>query len=192
MAAIHFVTHAEVIQDPALPVPDWPLSPRGRARHAGFNAALRRLPISAIVSSAERKARDAAGIHAEALGLSPQVHEALHENDRSATGYLPPAEFWPVVDRFFAAPDESVRGWETARAAQARILAAVRACRDAAPPGDLLILAHGGVGALLMAQATGTAISRAHDQPGSGGGNRMTLDRATLTLVSGWQSIDPA
>lgn len=33
MRNIHFITHPEVVIDPAVPVPDWTLSPEGNATH---------------------------------------------------------------------------------------------------------------------------------------------------------------
>ena len=49
--------------------------------------------------------------------------------DRSATGYVAPPRFWEIVDAFFGQPDTSILGWETARAAQARIKAGMSATR---------------------------------------------------------------
>ena len=54
-----------------------------------------------------------------------EVASDLGENNRSATGFLPPAEFEKVADAFFANPEESVRGWERAIDAQRRIREAV-------------------------------------------------------------------
>ncbi len=114
----------------------------------------------------------------------------MHENDRSATGFLAPAEFEATADRFFAAPEESVRGWERAIDAQARIVGAVHAILAEAP-ADLptLFVGHGGVGTLLLCHAGGLAIDRRHDQQG-GGGNLVLLDHPPLRLVAPWQRME--
>ena len=59
--------------DPAVPVPLWGLSERGRARHAAFNAAYPIARIGAVYSSAETKARDGAAILAAAIGIAPVI-----------------------------------------------------------------------------------------------------------------------
>ena len=76
----------------------------------------------------------------------------MHENDRSATGYLPGPEFEATADRFFAEPQISVRGWERAIDAQARILGAVAETLARHPGGDLLLVGHGAVGTLELAE----------------------------------------
>ena len=104
------MTHPEVTIDPAVPVPDWPLSPLGRQR---MRLALQQPWLNrtrAIFCSAERKAREASDIVATHLRLAPIVIESLGENDRSATGYLPKPEFEAVADDFFAQPEKRVRG----------------------------------------------------------------------------------
>jgi hypothetical protein len=60
----------------------------------------------------------------------------LGENDRSATGFLPPEEFERVADEFFGSPEKSARGWERAGDAQVRIVRAVEgiAQTDRTPP----------------------------------------------------------
>ncbi len=136
---------------------------------------------------------DAAAILAGHLGLRPVIIAQLGENDRSATGYLPRAEFEAVADAFFACPDHSVRGWERALDAQCRIVAAVEQAIAMAPAGgDIAIVAHGGVGALLRCHLLGVAISRAEDQPGDGGGHVFTFDAATRRVLSGWRRIEAA
>lgn len=192
MSIVHFITHPEVVIDPTIPVPDWPLSPVGRER---MRRAVLEQPwfrdVRALFSSAERKARDAAAIIAEHLCLQPIVIQGLGENDRSATGYLPRREFEAVADEFFARPEESVRGWERAADAQCRIVAAVEQAVALAPAeGDSAILSHGAVGALLLCHLRGVPIARTEDQPGDGGGCVYSFDAASRRLLCGWRQIE--
>ena len=53
----------------------------------------------------------------------------MHENDRSATGYLTQAEFQATADHFFAEPEVSARRWERAVDAQAGIVREAEAVR---------------------------------------------------------------
>ena len=191
MARIYFITHPDVVIDPAVPVPDWRLSDRGLARmHAALG-----LPwmgsIKGLWCSAERKARDAAAVLARPLNLVPTVLPTLGENDRSATGYLPRQDFERLADQFFARPDTSVRGWERAVDAQARVVEAMRhICAQGPVDRDVAVVAHGGVGALLMCHAAGAPIDRAIDQPPTNGGNYFVMDRSTGRLLQRWARID--
>ncbi|MBN1092481.1 histidine phosphatase family protein [Blastococcus sp. TML/M2B] len=186
---IYVVTHAEVAVDPGVPVPEWGLSADGRARLTHLVAQPWVPTLTAVVSSAERKALETAGALAEATGLAVEVDPELGENDRSATGYLPPAEFEAVADAFFARPEESVRGWERAVDAQRRFVRAVERA-VAAAVGDVAVVAHGAVGALLLCHLLGVPVDRRYDQPGQGSWYRF--DAATGRVVHGWQRISPA
>lgn len=179
-----FITHPEVLVDPALPVEDWPLSPQGRMR-ASLIAELVPRDVQ-VISSSERKARDTAAILAAALSVDVLEDAELGEMDRSATGYLPPVEFEPTVDAFFSHPHRSVRGWERAIDAQQRIERAVRRHTEAAN-SSVAFIAHGGVGALLMASLLRTDISRSLDQPGLG--SWFVFDGQSWTIRSGWTPI---
>ena len=89
MPILHLITHPEVVVDPSVPVPDWPLSTQGVRR---MSLALKRpwmSQLGSLFSSAERKAMDAASLVSGRFGLSPVVVVELGENDRSTTGYLP-------------------------------------------------------------------------------------------------------
>ena len=187
--SVLFITHAEVAIDPAVPVQRWGLSERGRARHAAFNGHPATAGVRAIYCSAEQKAREGAEILARHHGVPVQVVRELGENDRSATGYLPPPEFERAADAFFAHPDRSIQGWERAVDAQHRVVRAVGAVLDREAAPTVAIVAHGGVGALLLAHLLGEPISRRWDQPGRGGGNFFVFDPASRVVVSGWQPI---
>ena len=191
MSRLVFITHPEVVIDPVVPVPEWPLSDLGRKRTERFAASLSGVPFAAIWSSAERKARDGAEILAGRLAVSHQIDCELGENDRSATGYIAPPVFWEVVEQFFGRPDESIRGWETARAAQARIVRAVdRVLGATRADGLVLVVSHGGVGRLLMAKLQDLPIGRESRPPLEGGGCWMTIDRSTGRLGSGWRTLE--
>lgn len=187
-----FITHPNVEINREVPVPRWPLSARGRER---MHAALAESwvgDIGTIWCSTEQKAIDGATILADHLGLPFSTAEDLGENDRSSTGFLPPDEFERVADQFFAQPEESVRGWETASAAQARIVGAVeRILRAETGPGTVAFVSHGAVGTLLWCHLAGEPISRTRDQPGNGGGNWFEFTWPSTQVTSWWRPIDP-
>ena len=190
MSRIYFLTPPQVVIDPAVPVPRWPLSEVGRRRAHLFADSLVDGPVTAVWSSREQKALDGGAIIAGRLGVPHRIDPDLGENDRSATGYIAPPEFWEVVADFFGKPDESVRGWETARHAQRRIVTALhRLARDEPTRGDIVVVAHGGVGELLMAHLQGVAIG-AHEKPQHpGGGCWIEIDRASFEVLAGWTNI---
>lgn len=189
MSSVFFITHPEVVVDPGLPVAEWRLSEIGHARMARFATAPEIARVRRVWCSDERKAVEAAAILADSLGLpEPAVLASLRENDRSATGYLPEAEFEATADLFFADPDASACGWETARAAQARIVTAIGTVSAQSPEGDeLAIVSHGAVGALLLCRLAARPIGRDADQPSQG--HYFAFDRASLRLLHGWRSI---
>jgi len=190
MSRIYYLTHPQVVIDPAVPVPRWPLTEEGRRRAELFADTLPAGSVTAVWSSLEQKALDGGKIIAGRLGVTHRIDPELGENDRSATGYIPPPEFWEVVAEFFGKPDESVRGWETARHAQGRIVAAMRRlAHDEPTRGDIVVVAHGGVGELLMAHLQGVAIG-AQDKPQHpGGGCWIEIDRESFEVLGGWTSI---
>ncbi len=189
MRRVFYLTHPQVTIDPGVPVPHWSLSATGLARAAVAGRARWARGVRTIVSSDETKAVETAAIIGATLGIAPRARADMHENDRSATGFLEPAAFEAVADAFFAAPDERVRGWESARAAQARIVAAAGAEIARGEPGDLLFVGHGAVGTLLMCHLLGETISRAFDQP-AGGGHVFSYDATTGRVLSRWRALE--
>lgn len=185
-----FVTHTEVVIDPNAPIESWPLSDLGRERMTRFAEALSGAGVTAVWSSAERKAMDGAEILGGRLGLAPRLDAGLGENDRSATGYIAPPEFWDVVRAFFAKPDESVRGWETARAAQARIVAAVERVLSAEPAGRVVVVSHGGVARLLSAHAQACPIGEEDRPTHPGGGSYRMFGGEPLRPLGAWADIE--
>lgn len=146
--------------------------------------------LTAVYASDERKALEGAQVLAAAVQLHVQTRAALAEVDRSATGYLPHAEHEATADQMFTRPDASALGWETARQAQTRIVAAVAELVAAdSSDGAIGIVSHGAVGGFLLCQLAGLPIDRKHDQPGSGGGNYFVFTTA-MELVHGWQRVD--
>lgn len=198
---VYLITHPDVVKDPAVPVPRWPLSARGRARMAAMLTRPWVSGLTAVYCSDEQKALDGAAILADPLGLTPVVIPELGEVDRSATGFLPEAEHAAAARLLFEWPDESVRGWETARHAQARFVAAIEAIlagRGAGGQGsrgvqesDIAIVAHGAVGTLYLCHLKGAPISMSEAQPGRDGGHYYCFDAATKALRHGWVCIEP-
>ena len=191
-ALVRYLTHPEVLIDPTVPVPRWGLSEVGHARvealvHAGWLDGTKQ-----IISSAEQKALETAEPIADALRIEFEVREAMHENDRSATGFLPPNEFQRVANEFFSNPNESIRGWERAIDAQARIVGEVEAALEKWDEGDVLFVGHGGVGTLMFCHYSKLAISRAHDQPVGGGGCYFSMRLDDRDVLHPWRCIEDA
>lgn len=187
MARAFYITHPQVVIDPAVPVGDWRLTSIGAARVAELAARMPQRPMH-VVASAERKALETAWPLAAKAGRALEVRPLMHENDRSATGFLPGPAFEKMADAFFARPDDAVRGWEPASAAQARILAEVKAVMQAQPDRELVFCGHGAVGTLLYCALAGQEISRRWDQ--AGGGHWYAFDTDTLVPEDHWQPLE--
>jgi broad specificity phosphatase PhoE len=188
---VRYLTHPQVAIDPTIPVPQWGLSALGRRRVNALAASGWLAGTAEIISSGERKAIETAEILALALELSVEVREAMHENDRSATGFLPPDEFETAANAFFADPNISVRGWERAIDAQARIVLEMEAVLARPQLGNVLVVGHGAVGTLLFCHYSKIPISRAHDQP-AGGGNYFTFRRNDRRVLHAWRAMEIA
>jgi broad specificity phosphatase PhoE len=175
-----------------VPVPRWGLSEIGAARTKALAGARWLAGTRRIVTSNETKAIECAEIIAHATGLPVEMREGLGENDRSAIGFLPPSEFEATADRFFAEPNVSVRGWERAIDAQARIVRGfetIVADQKISSGADLLMVGHGAVGTLLMCHLAGWPISRRHDQR-PGGGCVFAFELANRRLIHAWKVME--
>ena len=126
---------------------------------------------------------------AAALRVTVEIRDAMHENDRSATGFLVPAEFEATADRFFAEPSISIRSWERAVDAQARIVREVETVLAGDSAGDVLLVGHGAVGTLLLCHLMKIPIARSRDQP-AGGGNFFAFARAGGQVLHGWRAME--
>ncbi len=188
---IYFISHPDVEINPAVPVTEWGLSEKGRHR---FEQLLHKSwvqSVSAIYCSDEQKAIDGARMFSVFTGLEYQTVADLGENDRTATGYLPGPEFEATADQFFSKPEASVRGWETAAAAQRRIVEAVTQIDISLNhTSSIAIISHGAVGTLLYCYLNHKKIDRRWDQPGAGGGNYMVIHTGPAQTCSWWQPID--
>lgn len=183
-----YITHPEVVINPDVAVTDWPLTEQGKNRVAALAARLV-LPNSVqVIASAERKALETAWPLAMRAGCAVDVRPSMHENDRSATGYLPKDAFERMADAFFACPDQSAKGWETARAAQNRIVSQVKSAIADFPGQDLIFTGHGAVGTLLYCHLSGHSIDRKWDQ--TGGGHWFAFDPVSLRAEDHWQPIE--
>jgi broad specificity phosphatase PhoE len=190
MAFHLYVSHPEVRIDPAVPVPRWGLSAKGKERMAAFSAQNWLRGFGRVVSSDETKAIETAEAIAAALGVRTEVRHGLHENDRSATGFLPPPEFEATANLFFAHPEESIRGWERSIDAQSRIVSGVAGALAEAPGTPTVFCGHGGVGTLLWCHCARKTISREHDQ--KGGGHHYLFDLAGRIVLYGWRPLEAA
>ena len=197
MAVVRYVTHPQVRISADIPVPRWGLSDVGRTRAEQLCARPWLADVGRLVSSGETKALETAAIVAASTGLAVEVREALHENDRSSTGFVPGDRFEALADAFFAAPDVSVEGWETSSDAQRRVVGATADLFGASASvggRDVLIVGHGGTGTLLLCHLLGVPISRVEDQAGGdaapGGGNVWAYDLGRREVLHRWRAIE--
>jgi broad specificity phosphatase PhoE len=187
MNILRYISHPNVVQDPDVPVPQWRLSELGIERARAMTRQPWVRPIGRVVASPETKAREAAAILAEHLGLDVEVRPTTGEIDRSATGFLPSAEHDATADAFFSRPTVSARGWERAVDAQARICSALADLLE--PAGsDVAVFGHGAVGTLWYCHLAGEPIDRRHDQPGQG--HCFSVDLATGAALHPWRRFE--
>jgi broad specificity phosphatase PhoE len=105
-----------------------------------------------IVSSEEPKAAESAQLVAERLGVPWHTAAGLHEHDRSNVPHMRSGEFISMMELFFRKPPEHVLGRETADQARSRFRSAVDQVLNEHPDGNVAVVSHGTVIALLLAE----------------------------------------
>jgi broad specificity phosphatase PhoE len=139
------IRHAapRILQD--APAREWPLSEEGRLACEEFAGRLAGYQVTALLSSAEAKARETAAILAAKLNLALGEDADLNEQWRENVLYLSRPVFEASIRRLFAEPDMLVFGQERATQTYTRFAGAVRRALAAHPDGDVALVTHGTV-----------------------------------------------
>ena len=151
MRKLILIKHAPPQVVPGIPSEQWTLSDAGRAACGPLAERVRPHAPAAIVASTEPKARETAELVGAALAVPVTTADDLHEHDRSNVPHLPSREFISLVELFFRRPGELVLGKETAHAASARFRSAVDEVVLGQAAGNVAVVSHGTVIALLVA-----------------------------------------
>lgn len=186
MARIYFVTHPEVVINKNTSITEWCLSEKGLKRVDDLLKQSWIKDIDKIFCSKENKAKIAAKKIGNKLNLKTNYLPELGETDRSSTGFLELNEFNETVDKFFENPNESIKGWERSIDAQQRIVNAIKKIISISKKNEnVAVVAHGGVGVLLLCYLKKIPISRKEDQPGQG--HFFVFDKKNGKLIHGWE-----
>jgi broad specificity phosphatase PhoE len=186
---LRYLTHTQIDRDPDVPIPTWRLSSVGRSRLTAMSWCEVLKNTQVIYASAQTRALETAGAVASSLLAPVYVRAEMREADRGSAGYVADASFGDIMRQFFDDPTTSVSGWESAAAAQQRIVSATEAALSQHQHGDLLLVGHGTVGALLYCHFAGLAISGEHRQSDQGG-NVFAVDIDANSLVHAWQPLE--
>jgi broad specificity phosphatase PhoE len=146
------IKHAPPAIVPGTPPEQWKLSENGRALCIPLAEAIAPHQPTVIVSSEEPKAAETAQLVAERLGIPWRTAPGLHEHDRSNVPHMRTGEFISAMELFFRRPNELVLGKETAAEAKRRFATAVSNIAAIEPDGNVAIVSHGTVIALLLEQ----------------------------------------
>jgi len=137
-----------------IPAAQWHLSPEGVSRARAFSRGLHIERADRVFTSIEPKATETAGIVAEQWGLVAEVVPGLHEHERPEAQWMSREAFERKIRDLFARPGELVFGAETADQARRRFTAALMRLVTGSR-GDLVVVTHGTVMTLFVAEATG-------------------------------------
>ena len=152
---ILLVRHATPGVDPARRADEWRLSPVARAEVDRLAERIATYRPTTIVTSPEPKATGTAALLGERLGLRAELVDGLREHDRTGVPFLTEAAWERALVALFTRPDALVFGRETATEARARFGLAVDAALADHAEGDLVVVTHGTVLALFVAQHNG-------------------------------------
>ena len=133
---------------------EWRLSEKGRQRCLPLAEDLTPYQAKIVFSSEEPKARETAELIAAKLELPRQTAIGLHEHLRKYVPYVNNEQFEKSVARFYDRPNELVFGEETAIQARDRFSKAVEGLMVQDPSSSKVVVAHGTVITLYVAEMT--------------------------------------
>ncbi len=152
MKTIYLVRHAQSQPTAALPDPEWPLSPHGRAQAEQLASVLSALGIEEVHTSPYLRCRDTIAPFVHASGVPLHEHHDLRER-RVALSIIERSEFADVWRRSWHDFSFALPGCETSHATQTRVHAAVTDICARTSATTLAISSHGNALSLLLHRA---------------------------------------
>lgn len=150
------VKHAQPVLNANVPPREWLLGTEGEEQSRELAERLKAFLPFTLVSSNEPKAMQTAAIVAATLGVTSLVANGLEEIDRPAMPILSRDEHERLNASIFTTRALPMLGRESADGALARFSEAINRTLASVPVGQtLVVIAHGTVIALWMAQQTG-------------------------------------
>ncbi len=185
MTKLFLITHPDVVIDPKQAIDEWVLSEKGIDRAKALMNEPFWKDISAIYSSTEPKAKAVAEMATHKFDIPVFEKESLVEIDRSSTGFMPYDEFMDTVRDFFIRPDESCKGWETARAAMKRVSECTEKIMKKHAGENIALVGHGAAFALLLSYIKG--VEPSFDLCQDGVGFISEIDWEKREIISSWR-----
>lgn len=191
MSRLIFISPPEALHDPDLPATQWRLTLRGRRRADRFARSAEAQEITAIWSAPARRAIETAALLSARRSVCLRTDPLLADpGGESRAALHRPAEA-ATVEALLprrAAAHRAVT--ETLPEAQARIVSALADLVAAHRGGDIAIVAHGTLGALLRCHLLARPICR--DAEASRPGFHWTADLSASGRPEPWRPIDGA
>lgn len=185
MAKLYFITHPQVNIIQGIPIDKWALSHEGIASCDRLASLDFWNNIDVIYSSPEKKALQTTKIIAKKNRILVKKKHSLREFDRSSTGFLQPTTYMNAIESFYANPELSHRGWETANSASERIYACVNSIFNQDNHKNIAIIGHGATGTLLVCKILGIDPTFLEDPQGVG--VYMAIDWHKKKLILKWK-----
>lgn len=154
-AQLILIRHAAPVIEPGRAAKAWTLPPDAVGPVERLGAQIDAERLVEIVSSTETKAVATAEMLAKRFSMAWRIAEGLHEHERGVLPWMAEDQWRAQLAEFFARQDELIFGLETANRALQRFRAAVKSTLDTARAGDVVIVSHGTVMSLLLAEITG-------------------------------------
>ena len=135
---------------------DWPLSNEGKKLAVRAAEGIAEVSPGQIFASDERKALETAKIIGRHCGVAVEVEPDLREHDRTGVTWRDSATRQRELEALFANPSHVVFGRESGSQALRRLTAAIDRV-TVRTPGPWVLVTHGTIMALYLAELTGRA-----------------------------------
>lgn len=160
MRLLHLIPHAQTRLTEGIPAAEWPLTPAGHLQARALAIRLGKVHVSRVVTSPETKAYETGQAIAERLGVPLVRRAGMQEHQRESVTRVNAGADLASMASLFARPSEPVYGDESADTARLRFFSAALSTLMNESGRDELIVSHGTVIILLLAEANGLDAQR--------------------------------
>lgn len=185
MTKLIYITHPSVEIDKNKLPHEWGLSEKGFEQAKLLVEQPFWLEVDIIYSSQEPKAIQVAELASRKYDLPWFQEKDLGEADRTSTPFLLLEEYMAAIQKCYANPNESIRGWETHHQMMERNTAVLEKIKKENKDKTIVIVGHGGAGTTVKCYIKGCNLNFSEDPQQTGCIFIADLDNNTIT--QDWQ-----